>query len=134
MSERASTKGREHTPGPWVLDGHNMSSILKCVVPKGDPKACHLTGDYDIIARCFSDNWRNDARLIAAAPDLLEALFECEEYFDNKADADCDQDGFIPNKEMRLLDVVRAAIAKAEGRTNLADATPNPLSEGRERS
>lgn len=134
MSERASTKGREHTPGPWVLDGHNMSSILKCVVPKGDPKACHLTGDYDIIARCFSDNWRNDARLIAAAPDLLEALFECEEYFDNKADADCDQDGFIPNKEMRLLDVVRAAIAKAEGLGQRADATPNPLSEGRERS
>lgn len=111
-----------------------MSSILKCVVPKGDAKACHLTGDYDIIARCFSDNWRNDARLISAAPDLLEALSECEEYFDNRADADCDQDGFIPNKEMRLLDVVRAAIAKAEGLGQLADATPDPLSEGRERS
>ena len=34
--------------------------------------------------------------------------------FDNRADADCDQDGFIPNEEMTLLSVVRAAIAKAE--------------------
>jgi len=58
-----------------------------------------------------------DARLIAAAPDLLEALAECEEYFDNRADADWDaEDGFIPNKEMRLLSLVREALAKAEGR------------------
>jgi hypothetical protein len=44
---------------------------------------------------------------------LLEALTECEEYFDNRADADCDQDGFIPNKEMELLHVVRTALKKA---------------------
>lgn len=42
-----------------------------------------------------------------------EALVECEEYFDNRADADCDQDGFIPNKEMLLLTTVREALASA---------------------
>ena len=104
MSERASTKGRGHTPGPWILDGHNMSSILKCVVPKGDPKACHLTGDYDIIARCFSDNWRNDARLVAAAPDLLEALWVCMEH--NRL-----HHGDSHNTVIQA----RAAIAKAKG-------------------
>jgi hypothetical protein len=46
--------------------------------------------------------------------DLLEVLHECEEYFDNRADADCDQDGFIPNKEMTLLSRVREAISSAE--------------------
>lgn len=40
---------------------------------------------------------------------MLEALDECEEYFDNKADADCDQDGFVPNAEMKLLSQVRLA-------------------------
>jgi hypothetical protein len=34
--------------------------------------------------------------------EILEVLNECWEYFDNRADADCDQDGFIPNAEMRL--------------------------------
>lgn len=47
----------------------------------------------------------------------LSALCECEEYFDNKADADCDQDGFIPNKEMRILSEVREAIRAIEAAT-----------------
>lgn len=46
--------------------------------------------------------------------DLIEVLHECEAYFDNRADADCDQDGFIPNKEMTLLSAVREAISKAD--------------------
>ncbi|WP_234839285.1 hypothetical protein [Sinorhizobium medicae] len=57
-----------------------------------------------------------DARLIESAwviPVLLEALQECEEYFDNRADADCDQDGYIPNEEMQLLTLVRDALRKA---------------------
>ncbi len=44
---------------------------------------------------------------------MMSALIECEDYFDQRADADCDQDGFIPNDEMRLLSVVRDAIHKA---------------------
>jgi hypothetical protein len=57
-----------------------------------------------------------DARLIESAwviPDLLDALSQCEDYFDNRADADCDQDGYIPNEEMKLLGVVRDALKKA---------------------
>lgn len=47
------------------------------------------------------------------ASQAKEALIECEEYFDDRADADCDQDGYIPNKEMRLLNTVREALKKA---------------------
>lgn len=66
----------------------------------------------------FDDSWRNGrtpAAVVvpAAAHDLLSALMECEAYFDQRADADCDQDGFIPNEEMKLLAEVRNAIAKA---------------------
>jgi len=46
--------------------------------------------------------------------DIIEVLHQCEDYFDNRADADCDQDGFVPNKEMTLLSVVREAISNAE--------------------
>ena len=44
-----------------------------------------------------------------AAPDMLEALREVEEYLDDRADVD---DG-IPDAAMRLLVEVKAVIAKA---------------------
>lgn len=50
------------------------------------------------------------AKAEAKLETMASALAECEDYFDNRADADCDQDGFIPNKEMRLLTVVREAL------------------------
>ncbi|MGC4393749.1 hypothetical protein [Agrobacterium sp. M50-1] len=41
---------------------------------------------------------------------LIAVLVDCEDYFDGRADADCDQEGFIPNDEMRLLTIVREAL------------------------
>lgn len=38
---------------------------------------------------------------------IEETLEECDEYFDNKSDADCDEGVFIPNKEMELLVRIR---------------------------
>lgn len=49
----------------------------------------------------------NDKKLIKV---MREALWECENYFDQKADADHDQDGPVPNEEMRMLVVVRNAL------------------------
>lgn len=37
-------------------------------------------------------------------------LAECDAYFDNRSDADCDQDGFVPNREMVILSDIRSAI------------------------
>lgn len=114
---------RAHTKGPWVLDGHNMSSVLKCTVPRGDPKACHLAGDYDIIARCFSDNWRNDARLIAAAPDMFEALLTALPYIECAEE----DEAYKPGVVAKVTAQIRAAIAKAEGLGQRADATLKSL-------
>ena len=58
-----------------------------------------------------------NAKLIAAAPELLEALKECEEYFDDVADVDYDETEALPNKEMQLLVIVRKAIQNAENQT-----------------
>jgi hypothetical protein len=59
----------------------------------------------------------SNVHLLAAAPDMLDALEQCAEYFDKFADADHDQDGFVPNEAMQMLTLVMNAIAKAEGRT-----------------
>lgn len=53
--------------------------------------------------------------LVALRNDMIEVLEDCESYFDNKADADFDQDGFNPNREMVLLLAVKSAIARATG-------------------
>lgn len=99
----------KHTPGPWRIAGKY----------KGDHGSFWLETEFPMpvfelvpVIGVPGEHLAN-ARLIAAAPDLLEALQECEDYFDNRADADCDQDGYIPNKEMLLLQVVREALKKA---------------------
>ncbi len=58
----------KHTPGPWELDGiaiagsdHRMGDV--CLM--GDP--ARYAGD--VPSMC--DNWEANARLIAAAPELL---------------------------------------------------------------
>lgn len=92
----------KHTPGPWVIDGHNMSSIIRCTAPKGHPDAKHVCGDYETIADCKGDNWKANARLIAAAPDMLEALRQCSDWFIGG--------GIEPDGE-----ALQRLIAKAEG-------------------
>jgi hypothetical protein len=52
------------TPGPWCLDGHNLSAVLHCITPKGHPDAKHLTGDYVTVAES-RNTWRTDAAWIA---------------------------------------------------------------------
>jgi hypothetical protein len=59
----------KHTPGPWVVNGFGGDFIVLARLPRGVAiSAKNPPGRGDEIA---------DARLIAAAPDLLEALKEC---------------------------------------------------------
>ena len=41
-----------------------------------------------------------------------ELLEDCEEYFDNKADADHNGENFVPNKEMEILSRIRQFLTK----------------------
>lgn len=40
------------------------------------------------------------------------ALEECEDYFDQRSDADGDSEGYHPNREMTMLVLVQDALAK----------------------
>ena len=63
-----------------------------------------------------ADIIRAQTRPVWHVDDLLNTLREVEEFLDQRADADCDVTGYIPNPEMRLLTKVRAAIARAKDR------------------
>lgn len=88
----------KHTPGPWFAKGryigtkNHMSAIGEC--------------------RDVNGNWSNDApasanaRLIAAAPDLLSTLREIAG----------NGDGTGRNPQL-MVDAALAAIARAEGRS-----------------
>jgi hypothetical protein len=84
-----------------------MSSIIRCTVPRGHPDAKHTCGDYETIADCKGDNWKANARLIAAAPDMLEVLRSL--VADNAG---------VTHEYLHIIRAkARAAIAKAEGRS-----------------
>lgn len=72
-----------------------------------------LTEERDRIER-NRDMYRGQVeRQSATITQMREAMVEAEDYFDQRSDADCDQDGYIPNEEMKLLQVVREALRKA---------------------
>ncbi|MCE1001859.1 hypothetical protein [Pseudomonas sp. NMI1173_11] len=91
----------KHTPGPWRVGRHSSEVIADM---PADPPFRGMTDDcvkhyggYLVAESCAAD----DARLIAAAPELLEALENLEN--------DCGQ---IPDHAWELI---QSAIAKARG-------------------
>ena len=95
-------RNAKHTPGPWMLD-HPIGLVLDAA-----GAAIQTAG-----ANCLNDDDGSgyaNARLIAAAPDLLQALKETLAYWDSCGFSDCE-----PDCEC-IVQSVQAAIAKAEGR------------------
>jgi len=91
---------------------HNMAHIARCSPDAIDRLLAHLDATTARLTSLAEDN----AKLRGMVEEVLE---ECEDYFDNRADADCDQDGFVPNKEMSLLMAVRNALIIIRSRSNL---------------
>lgn len=92
----------EHTPGPWTL---KVFSEGYAVVSFGEMELGTDRGGVDCGAIPIAD-----ARLIAAAPELLEA---CRHVFRNLHAVDLANNQAIWRIEKHVL---KAAIAKAEGR------------------
>ena len=96
----------EHTPGPWEYD-----AAMVWGGPQGLTSICEILFHEDERA----DEHGPNARLIAAAPDLLEALEKLAAWI---LDEDCQYVEMTPN-ERKQIDkdayAARAAIACARG-------------------
>lgn len=98
-----------HTPGPWKYIGD-----AEIAGPDGRMVA------YAAVCRMTDEDLRNrgpasaNARLIAAAPELLAALQETREYLDGFIDVVDGPNGQpLPNRAMSLCQEIDEAIAKA---------------------
>jgi hypothetical protein len=85
---------KQHTPGPWTYEAEETGFAGAIVAKTG------WICDFD------TDPSPANARLIAAAPDLLEALIECE-YIISHCLFGCDAENITAK--------ARAAIAKTTG-------------------
>lgn len=101
-----------HTPGPWVRADHDPYTIERegapvCVVHEAGDFPCWDGPEGALEAECEAN-----ARLIAAAPDLLAACELWDQGF-------VDGEEFTPEQLLAWLNAnrraARAAIAKAKG-------------------
>ena len=105
----------KHTPGPWMIDRHADNGEL--VV------RCH--SDKKIVANCQTDFYSSgsreklmieiqaNAQLLAAAPEMLEALSRCKNELEELSfylESQC-----IFGTWKATIEKARAAIAKATG-------------------
>ena len=109
----------EHTPGPWKIERLSIGS-------RGGSNTCWMIGPMDA---CIYDDWRPrangiseaeneaNARLIAAAPDLLAALENIRDTIESCYIAG----GWVPldAEEMEsIVEMATIAIAKAKGESD----------------
>jgi hypothetical protein len=101
----------KHTPGPWIVDALGNVWASDTNVWVSDTKICEMSKQpiQDFAYRVKNvDEHEANARLIAAAPELLAALRICEGNISSLAAAH-------PKVYGEWLTVVSAAISKATG-------------------
>lgn len=97
----------KHTPGPWRVR-NCQTAVLVDVVRNGDAMLIALVADNDSQGDTETDRKMNNARLIAAAPQMLEALEMADELIDQLIIDNTDN-----HAEERAK--IRAAIKAAKG-------------------
>jgi hypothetical protein len=111
------------TPGPWIFGealGPDRTILFWEVSQHGAGRyrghVAHVS-PAESIDGITRDEALANARLIASAPDLLDALQDALEYIEACSDVRDGPDGVPqPNRAMQLADPIRAVIAKAEGK------------------
>ena len=99
------TANSQHTPGPWRA-GYSIAGPIATVVDSNENVLCEMVKPAEGLAASDANG-----RLIAAAPDLLEALKKAEESLAVAA-------SYVNMEQKRMrsnLESIRDAIAKAGG-------------------
>jgi hypothetical protein len=101
--------GCEHTPGPWFV--FSARSIRSRNPQHKGVEVAHTTGGWNDKRRLAN------ARLIAAAPDMFEALEGFVEARDRYLESDCDShaEHMAANRLDEAHEAARAALARAKG-------------------
>ncbi len=99
----------KHTPGPWKFSAESIDPEWSVVTTAGGSVIANVNDRHDQPA---------NASLIAAAPDMLEALKEALSHLDENARflRDIQAHAGKVSDAFSSADKVRAAIAKAEGK------------------
>ena len=97
----------KHTTGPWVIDWN----VSRLDIFGSDETTLVASLRRSSLSQAIDEAARSNARLIAAAPEMYEAI---------AAIATAMNLGYIPNEILSegspILEGLRAAIAKAEGK------------------
>lgn len=97
-----------HTPGPWSYTRNPENT--RWIIDAGEAHAIACTAGY-------GPDSEDNARLIASAPELLEALAECQSILARLTGPDCDKES-VMQAWAACVDAeakARAAITKATG-------------------
>lgn len=105
-----------HTPGPWLADGRTIYALTHYGWRKGvEQLANRFSAHVALGHECDSEEAEANARLIAAAPCLLDALKRLNSatrrYMEERPESDAEW----ASDEPSVLSIVDAAIAKATG-------------------
>lgn len=111
------------TPGPWQWDGNGRINAVQFHKPSPHPildaeKKVYMQGLVALPYACAGDNYHANARLIAAAPELLADLQQAAQIL-RKYEALHMAKASYDKAEVNAALAARfeATIAKAEGRT-----------------
>lgn len=105
------------TPGPWIISGR-MTKYVEARIGGGLIQEVASCGPTDADGG-YGEQQHANALLIAAAPDLLEALEECLPCLGwaNDSDEEVQREHELGNGYAELILRARAAIAKARGQS-----------------
>jgi len=104
----------KHTPGPWRVR-NCQTAVLVDVVRNGEAMLIALVADNDSRGDTETERKMNNAQLIAAAPQMLEALEACADYWHIKHNPGDEHGELLSLSAERAQRLIRVALAAAKG-------------------